>query len=315
MTTRNKTLLQRADIALSDLAANGGLLDAEQANAFIDMVMEQPTILRRVRTIRMTAPRRKINRIGFASRILRAARQTGGENDRGTNSRYLLASERSKPTTSQFEINTEEVIAEIRLPYELFEDNIEGDSLESHIMRLIAERAAIDLEELALAADTTSGDSFLALHDGYLKRMSVNVVDNLSAGITPALFKNGMLAMPQKYLRNLSQMSHVISVANTIKYRDVVAQRATGYGDAMLTSQQAINAYGVPVDAAPMLAAVGSGNQGFFTFLQNLVFGIQRDIRVEVDRDIRSREFIVVLTARVALGVEDPDAAVKYVNI
>jgi len=182
-------------------------------------------------------------------------------------------------------------------------------------MRLIAERAAIDLEELALAADTTSGDSFLALHDGYLKRMSVNVVDNLSAGITPALFKNGMLAMPQKYLRNLSQMSHVISVANTIKYRDVVAQRATGYGDAMLTSQQAINAYGVPVDAAPMLAAVGSGNQGFFTFLQNLVFGIQRDIRVEVDRDIRSREFIVVLTARVALGVEDPDAAVKYVNI
>jgi len=263
----------------------------------------------------MTAPRRKINRIGFASRILRAARQTGGENDDGTNDRYLLASERSKPTTSQFEINTEEVIAEIRLPYELFEDNIEGDSLESHIMRLIAERAAIDLEELALAADTTSGDSFLALHDGYLKRMSVNVVDNLSAGITPALFKNGMLAMPQKYLRNLSQMSHVISVANTIKYRDVVAQRATGYGDAMLTSQQAINAYGVPVDAAPMLAAVGSGNQGFFTFLQNLVFGIQRDIRVEVDRDIRSREFIVVLTARVALGVEDPDAAVKYVNI
>ena len=58
MTTRNKTLLQRADIALSDLAANGGLLDAEQANAFIDMVMEQPTILRRVRTIRMTADRK-----------------------------------------------------------------------------------------------------------------------------------------------------------------------------------------------------------------------------------------------------------------
>jgi len=315
MTTRNKTLLQRADIALSDLAANGGLLDAEQANAFIDMVMEQPTILRRVRTIPRAPPRANTHRLASPSRILRAARQTGGENDDGTNDRYLLASERSKPTTSQFEINTEEVIAEIRLPYELFEDNIEGDSLESHIMRLIAERAAIDLEELALAADTTSGDSFLALHDGYLKRMSVNVVDNLSAGITPALFKNGMLAMPQKYLRNLSQMSHVISVANTIKYRDVVAQRATGYGDAMLTSQQAINAYGVPVDAAPMLAAVGSGNQGFFTFLQNLVFGIQRDIRVEVDRDIRSREFIVVLTARVALGVEDPDAAVKYVNI
>lgn len=124
-----------------------------------------------------------------------------------------------------------------------------------------------------------------------------------------------MLAMPQKYLRNLAQMRHVVSVANTIKYRDVVAQRATGYGDSMLTSQQPINAYGVPVDAAPMLAAVGSGNQGFFTFMQNLIFGIQRDIRVETDRDIRSREFIIVLTARVALQVEDPSAAVKYLNI
>jgi len=315
MPQSNQSLLQRADLAIADLNANGGLLDAEQSNQFIDMVLEQPTILRQSRVVRMSAPRRKINRIGFASRILRAARTSGSANDDGSNDRYVLKADRAAPTTSQIEMSTEEVIAEIRLPYEIFEDNIEGQSLESHIMRLIAERAAIDLEELALAADSASGDAYLALHDGWLKRMTANVVNNASAGITPTLFKNGMLAMPQKYLRNLAQMRHVVSVANTIKYRDVVAQRATGYGDSMLTSQQPVNAYGVPVDAAPMLAAVGSGNQGFFTFMQNLVFGIQRDIRVETDRDIRSREFIIVLTARVALQVEDPSAAVKYLNI
>jgi hypothetical protein len=54
---------------------------------------------------------------------------------------------------------------------------------------------------------------------------------------------------------------------------------------------------------------------GFLTFMQNLIFGIQRDIRVETDRDIRSREFIIVLTARVALQIEDIDATVKYTNI
>jgi hypothetical protein len=315
MPTSNNQLLQRADIALSDLASNGGLLDAEQANQFIDMVMEQPTILRTVRSIRMGAPSRKINKIGFASRILRAARQTGSANDGGDNDRYVLKADRAAPTTSQIRLDTEEVIAEIRLPYELFEDNIEGQSLESHVMRLIAERAAIDLEEFALAADTASGDAFLALQDGYLKRMTANVTDNLSAGISPSMFEAGMLAMPQKYLRNLNQMRHYVSVANTIKYRSKVADRTTGYGDSMLTSQAPIYAYGVPVDAAPMLAAVGSGNQGFFTFPQNLIFGIQRDIRVETDRDIRSREFIVVLTARVALQVEDTAATVKYLNI
>lgn len=315
MTTDNKSLLQRADIAIADLASNGGLLDATQSKQFIDMVLEQPTILAQVRTIRMPAPEAKVNRIGFASRILRAARQAGSANDDGSNDRYVLEADRSKPTTSQIRLNTEEVIAEVRLPYELFEDNIEGESLESHVMRLIAERAAIDLEELALAGDTGSGDAYLALQDGYLKRLVSNVADNASAGISPTMFKNAMLGMPQKYMRNLNAMKHFVSVANTIKYRDEVGKRATGYGDSMLTTQAPIYAYGVAVESAPMLAAVGAGNQGMFTYPKNLLFGIQRDIRVETDRDIRSREFIIVLTARIALQIEDVDAGVKIINI
>ena len=315
MSDTNKEVLQRADIALADLSSNGGMLAPEQSNAFLDMVLEQPTILKQVRQVRMAGPERKINKIGFASRILRAASQTGGAEDNGSNSRYVAKADRSKPTTSQITLNTKEVIAEIRLPYEVLEDNIEGASLESHIMRLIAERAAIDLEELVLAGDTASGDAYLALMDGYLKRMSSNVVNNASAGITPTLFKNGLLAMPQRYHRNLNQMKHFVSVANTIKYRDVVANRGTGYGDSMLTGTQPIYAYGVAVEQAPMLAAVGSGNQGLFTFPQNLLFGIQRDIRVETDKDIRSREYIIVLTCRVATQIEDEAATVKYTNI
>ena len=315
MSDTNKEVLQRADIALADLSSNGGMLAPEQSNAFLDMVLEQPTILKQVRQVRMAGPERKINKIGFASRILRAASQTGGAEDNGSNGRYVAKADRAKPTTSQITLNTKEVIAEIRLPYEVLEDNIEGASLESHIMRLIAERAAIDLEELVLAGDTASGDAYLALMDGYMKRMSSNVVNNASAGITPTLFKNGLLAMPQRYHRNLNQMKHFVSVANTIKYRDVVANRGTGYGDSMLTGTQPIYAYGVAVEQAPMLAAIGSGNQGIFTFPQNLLFGIQRDIRVETDKDIRSREYIIVLTCRVATQIEDEAATVKYTNI
>lgn len=313
----NQELARRADLVLADLNANGGLLDAEQANTFIDTVMEQPTLLRQIRQVRMNAPERKINKIGFANRILKAAPQgtTPYQADDGTNDRYLLAADRSKPTTSQIQLNTKEVIAEIRLPYEVLEDNIEGESFESHVMRLIAERAAIDFEEFALFADTASGDAFLALQDGYLKRMTSHVVNNASAGVSPAMFQSGMLAMPQKYLRNVAQMKHIISVANTIKYRGKVAERATGYGDSMLTQGGPIFAHGVPVEAAPMLAAQGSGNQGIFTYPQNLIFGIQRQLQVETDKDIRSREIIIVLTARVALGIEEEDATVKYTNI
>lgn len=315
MSTSNQELLKRADIALADLTANGGMLQPEESKMFIDMIVEEPTILKQVRVERMSAPEKKVNKIGFASRILRAARQTGSANDDGSNDRYVLKADRAKPTTSQITLNTSEIIAEVRLPYEVLEDNIEGQSLEQHIMRLIAERAAIDLEEWALAADTGSGDAYLALQDGYLKRMVSNVVNNANAGVTPGMFKTGMLAMPQKYLRNLASMKHYISVANTIKYRDVVSNRGTGYGDSMLTGQAPIYAFGVGVDPAPMLAAVGAGNSGIFTFPQNLLFGIQRDISIETDKDIRSREYIIVLTLRAALQIEDEAATVKYINI
>lgn len=315
MTTPNQALIARADLALADLTANGGMLLPEQSNAFIDMILEQPTILKQVRQVRMSGPERKINRIGFDSRILRAAVQTGGQNDAGDNDRYVKKADRAKPKTAQISLQTKEVIAEVRIPYEALEDNIEGESLESHIMRLIAERAAVDLEELCLAGDTSSGDAYLALVDGWLKRMTPHIVNNASAGVSPDLFTNGLLAMPQKYIRNLAMLKHFVSVANTIKYRQNVSKRATGYGDSALTQNIPLFAGGVAVEPAPMLAAVGSGNSGILTFPQNLLFGIQRDITVETAKDIRSREYIIVLTARIAVQIDDIDCTVKYTNI
>lgn len=315
MTTPNQSLIARADLALADLTANGGLLQPEQSSTFIDLILEQPTVLKQVRQVRMNGPERKIARIGFDSRILRAAIQAGGANDDGSNDRYVRKADRAKPTTSQISLMTKEVIAEVRIPYEALEDNIEGGSLEGHIMRLIAERAAVDLEELCLAGDTASGDAYLALQDGWLKRMTPHVVNNASAGCTPDMFTSGLLAMPQKYLRNLAMLKHFVSVANTIKYRQNVSKRATGFGDSALQQSVPIFAQGVAVEAAPMLAAVGSGNSGILTFPQNLLFGIQRDIRVETDKDIRSREYIIVLTCRVAVQIDDVQATVKYTNI
>lgn len=315
MPTPNENLIQRADLALSDLTSNGGILSPEQTETFIDLLLDQPTILKQCRQVRMSTPERKINKIQFASRILRAALQTGSALDAGGNDRYVRAADRAKPTTSQITLQTKEVIAEVRLPYEALEDNIEGQAFESHIMRLIAERAAVDLEELALGGDTSSGDAYLALHDGWMKRMTSHVVNNLTAGCNPTMFKNGLLALPQKYHRNLAMLKHFVTVANTIRYRDLVAARATGYGDSMLTGQGPIFAQGIAVEAAPMLAGVSSGTQGLLTFPQNLLFGIQRDVRVETDKDIRSREYIIVLTARVAIQIEDEDASVKYTNI
>lgn len=315
MTTPND-LIKRADLAIADLDTNGGLLQPEQSRQFIDMILDEPTMLPQARVIRMNAPEVWINRIGFGSRILRAARQAGSAQDDGDNARYMRAADRAKPVTSQIQLTDSELIAEVRIPYEALEDNIEGQSLEAHIMRLIAQQVALDLEEWALWADkTTVGDAMMALQDGWMVRATSHVADNLGAGISPDLIANALLALPQKYLKYLPRMRGFISVANTIRYRQKVSQRQTGYGDSAMQDTIPLFASGLKLEGAPMLAADGTGTKGLVTFPQNLIFGIRRDIMVETDKDIRSREYIVVVTLRAGLQIDDADALVKLENI
>jgi len=314
MTTTNEALA-RADIVLQDLESNGGKLQPEQANTFIDYIVEEPTLLKQCRVERLNAPSKKINRMGFGSRILHAARTTGGENDDGTNDRYLLAAKRAKVSTSQIELFVHERMVEVRIPYEVLEDNIEGQSMEAHIMRQMAVQVATDSEESALFSDTTSADEDLALEEGWLKRIAAHVVDNANAGPNPDLFANAMLAMPQKYLRNLTQLRAFITEANKIRYQQKVAQRQTGYGDSALQNNIPLQAHGLTINPAAMLAADSVGTTGLVTFPKNLIWGVRRDMSVETAKDIRSREIIIVLTMRTGVLVDDTDAAVKLIRI
>lgn len=317
----NKTLLQKADWAIGDLTANSGLLNPEQANAFIRKLLIQPTLLAQTRRVVMNSPTRKINKIQFASRILKAGFNAGLSRKLDDTANR----ERSKVTTEQIELNSKEVIAEIRLPYEVIEDNLErgniglsrdgggasSGGIVSTIMDLIAERAALDLEEMAILGDTGSADPFLALTDGYLKRFTSNIVNAGGANISRTIMKNGSKTMPTQYRRNRAQMAHYLSTEQEIEYRDTLANRETSFGDAQLQSVAPVWAAGTPVEGVGLMP----GEQGLLTHPLNLIFGIQRQIHLESDKDIQAREFIIVLTARVDFQVEEELAGVKYTNL
>lgn len=314
MTTSTERLL-RADIALSNLSANGGLLLPEQADRFIDFIVEQPTVLAQCRQHRMNGPQTKINRMGFDSRVMHAATQAGGAEDDGSNGRILAKAKRSKPSTAQIELNTKEYIAEVRIPYEVMEDNIEKDNFEEHVMRQLAERAALDFEEFALFSDTASGDADLAVQDGWLKLITSNVQDNASAGPSDAMVTTTLLTLPQRYLRNLAAMRMYMSIANKIKFQADRINRIGALGDQSAVANVDLYSQGVKIEPTATMASDGTGAKGIFTHPQNLIFGIQRQITVETDKNIRSREYIIVVTARIALQVDDQVGAVKLINI
>lgn len=315
----NKSLLEKADIALTDLSSNGGLLNPEQSNQFIRKLIKSPTVINVARVVEMAAPTRKINKIQFASRILRAA----------TSGTALAEADRSKATTEQIELNSQEVIAEVRIPYDVIEDNIERGNIGQDsdggagtpasggfvdlMLTLMAERASLDLEELALRGDDTSTDDYLALTDGYLVTANDggNVVDNAEAGVSKTLFKNGLITMPDQYLRDRASMMHMLSVDQELEYRDTLAGRETGLGDNTIQGFTPVFGFGVPVRPVHLMP----NHQGLLTNPLNLIFGIQRQVMMEYDKSITERVYIIVLTARVDFQIEEDDAVVLYDNI
>jgi len=327
----NEEILQKADLTLSDLqgSGKGGLLQAEQSNTFIRKLIKSPTMINAVRVKTMNSPQMKINKIGFGKRILRKATSGTALDTAAQDGAFdanAEATARAKPTTEQVELNTKEVMAEVRIPYDVMEDNIEQATaannethnsgpggLRNTIISLIAERAALDLEELALLGDTNSSDGYLAMFDGWLKLAedNGNVVDNQGATISKDMFKQGLKTMPDQYLRQRSALRNYVSVNNEIEYRDTLANRGTALGDSVIQNDRGVPAYGASVLPVPMMPEA----KGIFTNPLNCIMGIQRQISMEYEKDISARVYTIVLTARVAFQIEETEAAVLYKNI
>jgi HK97 family phage major capsid protein len=297
-------LINKADIALSDLSGSGGLLNPEQSNRFIRTLIDQPTILNEARVVPMSGPTLNLNKIGFGSRMLQAATQTAG-------SRELAIGDRTKPDLSQVNLTTSEVIAEIRLPYEVLEDNIERGNMTNTILTLIAERAALDLEELIISGDSISGDPFLALQDGVLKLITTNTVDGTGLGVATTLWDPTIKAMPTQYRRNKNLMRIFTSHDVEQDYRVSLAARETGLGDSVIMGNQPLGIFGVPTKGIALMP----DTDAVFCNPQNIIVGIQRKILIESEKDISAREWKIVMTARVAVELEEETACVKTYDI
>ena len=304
-----KTIVEKADMAVQDLIDDGGYLNPMQANTFIRMLVDQPTILNEMRVVPMNAPTMEINKIGFSSRILRAAPASGTAL---SNTGYQT---RAQATTDKVELLTKEIIAEVWLPYDVLEDNIERGTLESTIMSMITERASIDLEELILLGFTSATDPYLGLMNGLLVSANDHLVNYTSppSDIDVDIFKRGLQAMPTKYLRNRSQMKFYVSHYLESEFAAQMSFRETALGDVRITNDYAsmLKAFGVPVTPCAMMPDANY----IFTLPQNLILGIQRKIQIETDRFIRERAHIIVLTMRLAFAIEETDAVVKATGL
>ncbi len=304
----NRELIEKADLKLADLAI-AGVLQPEQARAFIRTLIDESTLLPMARVVGMRNPTKLLEKIRFGTRVLRA----------GTEGQALTIAERAKPDLEKVELNAQLFKAEVRLNNEVLEDSIERQQLRQTVMAILGEAIARDMDEVLILGDTTSGDPFLAKFDGIVKQAVSNVVATGVAPINKTVFRDSLKAMPTEFLRNKRKMRFLTSVDAELDYRDTTNARETALGDRYLSEDIPIGYSGVPIIDIPLFPeTLGGGSNETVSILtdpKNIHVGIYRKITMETDKDISAGELVIVATIRFDVKFQEERAVVKATEI
>lgn len=305
----NETLVSKADAAVADLTSGGGLLQPAQAQNFMRILIDEAVMLKQATVVPMRSPIQLIEKIRFGSRILR----------NGAEAMPLPVGDRSKPTLGKVQLSAQLFKAEVRLNNEVLEDSIERGELRQTIMQLMAERIAVDMDEVIVQGDTASADTFLASFNGLLKQVATNVFDNADAHLTRTTLKNMLKLMPTAFLRNKKALRFLTSVDGETDYRDSLADRATPLGDQNVQEDAPAYYSGVPLNSVPLFPEnIGTSSHCTNVVLfdpKNLNVGIWRDIRVETDKLVSEGVLIIVATLRFDAKLSEETATVKSTNV
>jgi hypothetical protein len=336
----NRDLLEKVINTSQIGAGGGGILNAKQANRFIDFVVEQSVLVADARLVRMSEPTQDIDKLSVGTRIMRKA--TEGTDD-GVN---------ADPTFTKISMTTVKLRLDWELTTEGLEDNIEGSSLEDHIAGVMARQTANDLEDLLIHGDTTlTSDALLKALNGWRKlaRANGHVVDAAGANLSRSTFDRALRNLPNKYLQRRNGLKWYTSsslvqdylwslttAAATIDGSATAGAPSPGsvMGDAVLAGlggaaggangATGVRPFGIPLVEVPLMqenetgsysAAAGNHGSVELTFPENRIVGIQRDITVY--REFKPKKDTIEYTQfiRVACQIENADSLVHVRNV
>jgi hypothetical protein len=294
--------------------AASGILRPEQARRFIDYVWDATVLAKDGRRVTMRANTMELEKVNVGERVIRAAAQAVGDY---TN---------TGATFSKVELTTKKIRLDWEVSAEALEDNVEGAALEDHLVRLMTNAFANDIEDLAINGTGSGNNPFLNIMPGFIQKMNtdggahealVTVADN---EWTPSVLQEIILAMPRKYRalkNNLKFYAGTDAFAGIVKNNgtlaDAVAEAIAGQvpGSTQANRQSYLDGAGQTFGGARTTRVLGIDVQevpyypdGFvdLTFPSNRVWGFQRDI--VVNREYVAKKDTIEYTVFVRFGIQ-----------
>ena len=303
--------------AVNPTGTPGGILAPEQARRFIDYVWDATVLAKDGRRVTMRANTMEIEKVNVGERVIRAAAQASNDYT-NTGASFTKVELTTKKIRLDWEVSTESL-----------EDNIEGGALEDHLVRLMTNAFANDIEDLAINGDGTTA-SFLSIMEGFVYKVQndgdahealVTVTDD---NWTTEVMQDIILAMPRKYRaikQNLKFYAGTDAFQGIVKNNgtlsDAIAEALGKNGNTYANTQSYLDGAGQTFGGARTTRVLGIDVQevpyypdGYvdLTFPQNRVWGFQRDI--VVNREYVAKKDTIEYTVFVRFGIqwEEEDA-------
>jgi hypothetical protein len=300
-----------------------GILRPEQARRFIDYVWDATVLAKDGRRVTMRANTMELEKVNVGERVIRAAAQAVGD--------YTNAGAQF----TKVELTTKKIRLDWEVSAEALEDGIEGGALEDHLVRLMTNAFANDIEDLAINGTGSGNDAFLSIMNGFVNKAKtgdahesvVTVADN---AWTTDVMQNIILAMPRKYRALKSNLKFYAGtdafqgiIKNNGTLADAIAEAFAGTPAGTPANRQAYldgaaqtfggarttRVLGIDVQEVPYYPA------GYvdLTFPQNRVWGFQRDITV--NREYKPKKDTIEYTVFVRFGIQwEEQDAIAYVD-
>ena len=353
----SKKLLERIKVNKYNLVSMPGIdLTPEEADQFIDYVVDQSAMKNFARVKKMNKPSAFIRAIGFGDGDFLFP--AGAFNE----SKYKKKFAQNKITLNTYKMRGAVVVFDDDL-----EENIEGAKFKDHLMKIVTAKIANQLELAYYMAESSGGnnnwpaDDIKSLFDGwryiithsqageqYYNDVSggAHIKDACDGGESGSEFeKAGEIAeyiaaeyrwefkyhqmvknMPSIYKANngLEKMRFLNSDLVSQDYIEALQSRGTALGDAVLQGKVPTSYGKVGIIDVPLMPTtlgdpdagddgkVGAGEYTdvLLTPKDNLIIGMQREIRIESQREAADEATYVFYSIKTGCTIENVNACV-----
>jgi hypothetical protein len=313
----NRSFIQKGAHDLQTFAP-GGVLLPKQSEQFIRRLIVESKLLQECNVTTIPTAQYEIDQAGFLSQVLHA------DNDTAFPDEQLAEAE-----TSKAEFIAKRYKAVLKLKYATAKRVIMGNALWPWLLREGTAAAKRDLEILAIRGDTSLAPTnalnrLLRTQNGFLKRMSSNIVDAEGARMNLDLLDRARKAMPDEYY---DQDGLIIGMSKNAKidYEASVAARMDAVGgeafkrsrlaDAREYRDIAVKTYKLLPKGLTYNAAGGHTTAFFSNPNEQFRVGYLEEMDVKMGEDIEAGEWIAVIRFDVAFELLQPEASVRLDNI